>query len=391
MTTFWNDIEILRFIDACEQGERGLPHTGSELARALAEDRGISVDEAGYARFLHELSVLGEDELLAWNMVPIPAHVRQPTPAEPQWYLDHMCNFALTYRGRNQAKGRLIYLPTPDPTEDDGRIIRSMTLEGIADIIGAAYSPVQMLQFLSDSGVSLDGFRFGDVVGGAPAYAKHALYEMATGTSGRRRELRNFIGAWLDDRLHTGPSDDERDSIERDLARQGWFVKEGRLVIGEPVKRDRGTQTPAPAVDQLHLIVWKAAEARWNAKQLNDAVMAASKAVNAMLQAKVARTDVSEVKLVQAALSANPRSDGTYRLRFVDIDNKQTLDSMTTGVMNFGVGCFMAIRNPIGHLPDDQHDLTEQEALEQLAAWSLFARWIERAGVTRGVVDAPEE
>jgi hypothetical protein len=49
--------------------------------------------------------------------------------------------------------------------------------------------------------------------------------------------------------------------------------------------------------------------------------------------------------------------------------------------MNFGVGCFMAMRDPIGHLTDDQHELTEREALEQLVAWSLFARWIDRAEV----------
>jgi hypothetical protein len=54
---------------------------------------------------------------------------------------------------------------------------------------------------------------------------------------------------------------------------------------------------------------------------------------------------------------------------------------VTVGVMNFGVGCFKAIRNPLDHLPGDEHDMSEQEALEQLAAWSLFARWIERAEV----------
>jgi hypothetical protein len=50
--------------------------------------------------------------------------------------------------------------------------------------------------------------------------------------------------------------------------------------------------------------------------------------------------------------------------------------------MNFGAGCFMAIRNPVGHLPNDEHELTEQEALERFAALSLLARWIDQAGVT---------
>lgn len=119
VTTFWNDIEILRFIDASERGERSAGNTGSDLLRALAADRGVSVDQSDYARFLHELAVLQQAALLEWNMVQIPAHVRQPTLAEPQGYLDHMYDFALTYKGRNQAKGRVIYEPLPDPAEDN--------------------------------------------------------------------------------------------------------------------------------------------------------------------------------------------------------------------------------------------------------------------------------
>jgi hypothetical protein len=83
--------------------------------------------------------------------------------------------------------------------------------------------------------------------------------ELSKGVSSRRRELRQFIGAWLDDRLHTGPSDEERARIEADLARQGWFVKDGRLVIGEPVRKRRASSPPAPTLDELHPMVWVAA------------------------------------------------------------------------------------------------------------------------------------
>ncbi|MGD0372939.1 MAG: TIGR02391 family protein [Candidatus Dormibacteria bacterium] len=40
-----------------------------------------------------------------------------------------------------------------------------------------------------------------------------------------------------------------------------------------------------------------------------------------------------------------------------------------------------ALRNPPSH--DPQGDLGEQEALEQLAAFSLLARWVSRANVLR--------
>ena len=42
--------------------------------------------------------------------------------------------------------------------------------------------------------------------------------------------------------------------------------------------------------------------------------------------------------------------------------------------MHLGMGCAQGIRNPQAH-PTDA--LTEQEALEQLAALSVLARWVD--------------
>jgi Protein of unknown function (Hypoth_ymh) len=63
------------------------------------------------------------------------------------------------------------------------------------------------------------------------------------------------------------------------------------------------------------------------------------------------------------------------------VKDGKTRESMTQGALSFGVGCFQAIRNPVGHLLSHQHELTEQEALERLAALSLLARWIEQAEI----------
>lgn len=52
--------------------------------------------------------------------------------------------------------------------------------------------------------------------------------------------------------------------------------------------------------------------------------------------------------------------------------------------MEFGSGCFRAIRNPVGHLPNDEIEMTEQEALERLAALSLLARFIDDAELVTG-------
>lgn len=56
----------------------------------------------------------------------------------------------------------------------------------------------------------------------------------------------------------------------------------------------------------------------------------------------------------------------------------KTAVSLHEGVGAFARGCFMAIRNPGSH-SDEVDDLDEYKALEQLAAFSLLARWIDDA------------
>lgn len=144
-----------------------------------------------------------------------------------------------------------------------------------------------------------------------------------------------------------------------------------------------GDPDPAPQLNAgyLHPLVWKAASVQWSTGHLHEAVLAASKAVNSLLQSKLGRRDVSEVRLVREAFTDKLPTKGAPRLRFGSIDDEQTRDSLRDGAMNFGAGCFQAIRNPVGHLPNDEHELSEQQALERLAAWSLLARWIDEAEV----------
>ncbi len=59
-------------------------------------------------------------------------------------------------------------------------------------------------------------------------------------------------------------------------------------------------------------------------------------------------------------------------------DDSKTYSGLHEGVGFFARGCYMAIRNPGSHT-DELPDLTEHEALEQLAAFSQLARWIDGA------------
>jgi uncharacterized protein (TIGR02391 family) len=165
-----------------------------------------------------------------------------------------------------------------------------------------------------------------------------------------------------------------RDASERLISRIGSHEHIGALLAGHDA-------SPRLSGSQLHELVWRAASAQWSTGHRQEAVLAAAKAVNSLLQSRLDRRDISDVKLVREAFSDSDPATNKPRLRFLAIEDGQTRESMRQGVMSFGTGCFQAIRNPVGHLPNEQHELSEQEALERLAALSLLARWIDQAEI----------
>lgn len=186
--------------------------------------------------------------------------------------------------------------------------------------------------------------------------------------------LDRLYPAWRDE----NPPDEyfefgsERDAAQRLLA---------RIASNEEISDLLGAADDSPRLSagSMHDMVWKAASAQWTTGHRNEAVLAAAKAVNSGLQAKLGRRDLSEAKLVREAFSEKDPETGRPRLRFPRIEDDQTRSSMQQGVMAFRAGCFQAIRNPVGHLPNDEHELSEQDALERLAALSLLLRWIDEA------------
>ena len=166
----------------------------------------------------------------------------------------------------------------------------------------------------------------------------------------------------------------ERDGSRRLLARLDHLDEVNTRLGGEDL-------SPRIMASSLHHIIWGAAETQWTLGQRHEAVLAAAKAVNSQLQAKVSRRDVSEADLVKQAFSDKPPEPGKPRLRFNSIEDEKTRESMRGGTLEFGSGCFRAIRNPVGHLPNEEIEMTEQEALERLAALSLLARFVDDADV----------
>ncbi|MES5819046.1 TIGR02391 family protein [Streptomyces sp. RG80] len=135
---------------------------------------------------------------------------------------------------------------------------------------------------------------------------------------------------------------------------------------------------PALSADQFHPWVWDAARTLWESAHYRAAVHAAATSINAHLQTKVGRRDLADAKLVQEALSDKPPEPGKPRLRIPGDQTDPGVLTRQRGALQLGQGAYFALRNPAAH---ETGDLGEQEALEQLATFSVVARLIDQCQV----------
>jgi hypothetical protein len=149
--------------------------------------------------------------------------------------------------------------------------------------------------------------------------------------------------------------------------------------LGEEAKQRMQPDSPDLVADQLHPWVWEAAAPMWRAGSAQEAVHAAARSVNARLQQKLGRHDVADAKLCREAFSLSEPAPGQPRLRFPGDGTSETWRSRQNGGIQFGAGCFEGIRNITAHV--DRLNLPDQIALEQLAAFSVLARWIDECKV----------
>ncbi len=138
MRTRWDDIEILRAIDALQEQRRGEPVSGSgrKVTDGIAGSRVTFADELDLARSAGLLIFDVADHAVAYRL------------QNTDFYLRNMRKPALTIAGRDRARGRVVQVPLPDPGEDDGRLISRLVLGQIAEVIEQQYSRVQAVVFL---------------------------------------------------------------------------------------------------------------------------------------------------------------------------------------------------------------------------------------------------
>jgi hypothetical protein len=140
-----------------------------------------------------------------------------------------------------------------------------------------------------------------------------------------------------------------------------------------------GDNAPDMDAANLHPWAWENGRSYWSTGHYHQAVMQAAIRINAETQAKLGRMDVSEADLFNQAFSLDAPKEGASRLRLMDDDGSKTYQNLHRGARSFAEGLYAAIRNPGMHIPHDGGE--EQLALEQLAAFSLLARWIDQADV----------
>jgi hypothetical protein len=151
----------------------------------------------------------------------------------------------------------------------------------------------------------------------------------------------------------------------------------------EELEDNLGQTGPMLSTSTMHSDVWDAAKSLWGNGHFGEAVNAAARSVNAGLQAKVNRRDLSDTKLVSECFSLDPPKPACPRLRLMADDGSETYRNLHAGALAFGQGCFRAIRNVLAHEYGDLAEPPEDEALHYLAAFSILARWIDKAAVER--------
>lgn len=148
----------------------------------------------------------------------------------------------------------------------------------------------------------------------------------------------------------------------------------GRFKTDTETSAKLGSAAPTMAADNLHVDIWEAASKRWASGNYSDAVQRAATFLNASIQHATSRHDVSDSELMREVFSSAPPAPEKPRLRWPGDDANLSVRAMRIGMLNYSQGLFSAVRNIATHSVDE---LPKQVAIEQLAALSVLARWVD--------------
>ena len=168
----------------------------------------------------------------------------------------------------------------------------------------------------------------------------------------------------------------------------------GRLgAMIEEAEASSGSGLPGFAPAQLHAVVWSAAAAHWTAHQYRVAVREAAEALTLHWKDRLGRSDVDDTVFWQQTLSAGAAEPGKPKLVWPgDAADKTTksmrggLEPLAKSLNGLATGLNLTGRNVTTHT---RTELTEQEAMERLSAYSYLARMLDQCVIAPGVNDTP--
>lgn len=147
----------------------------------------------------------------------------------------------------------------------------------------------------------------------------------------------------------------------------------------EEIHVNLGDEAPELSAAKLHPWIWGGASSLWQSGHFREAVEGAIRKLNAETQNKLGRRDLSETDLFNQAFSEQPGTVKSPRLHRMPDDGSKTFKSVQRGARMFAEGVFAGIRNPLAH--EAEQEMSEQQALEYLAALSVLARWVDDSTV----------
>jgi hypothetical protein len=155
-----------------------------------------------------------------------------------------------------------------------------------------------------------------------------------------------------------------------------------RTMIDE-TEAAQDSAVPAFAPSAFHPVIWSAAAAHWTNHQYREAVRNGAEALTEHWRKQLGRMDVNGTKFWAETL-AMPKTQGPKsvpirpRLVWPGDASDQTVSSMRNGLKGLAEGLTATVRNPTTHTTDE---LSEQNAMERLAAYSVLAGLLDQCEV----------
>lgn len=153
-----------------------------------------------------------------------------------------------------------------------------------------------------------------------------------------------------------------------------WVLRAiGIHTFGVEARERMRPDVPDLAADKFHPWVWNTASLWWQAGDIQEAVQAAARSVNARLQQKLSQAYPGQAMIGQDA--AFPGYPGGGQSLQSPLGRSSARWQDQGGAADFAAQCFEVIFSPVAQ--GAGRELSAQVALEQLAALSLLAQWIE--------------